>query len=67
MASVLDALNRHLTRPSLPVTRKSVSTDSSPGPSGGGDESEPDMVTQTSLKHKQEVARKKGDPKKGKN
>ena len=62
----LDALNRRPTRPSLPVTGKSSAVDSSPGPPGGGDMPEIDMVTQSSLKRKQDTGRKKGDPKKGK-
>ena len=66
MPLALDALNRRPTRPSLPVTVKPGSTDSSPGPPGGGDDSESEMITQTSLKRKQESGRKKADPKKGK-
>ena len=66
MPPALDALSRRPTRPSLPVSGKSSSADSSPAPPGGGDESESEMVTQTSLKRKQETARKKSDPKKGK-
>ena len=66
MPPALDALNRRPTRASLPVSGKSSFADSSPRHPGGGDESESEMVTQTSLKQKQETARKKSDPKKGK-
>lgn len=66
MPPALDALARRPTRPSLPVGGKSSSADSSPGPPGGGDECEGEMITQSSLKRKQETARKKKDPKKGK-
>ena len=57
---MLEALSRRPTRPSLPVSGKSSTTDPSPG------ESEvEEMDLKSSLKRKQD-GRKKGDPKKGK-
>ena len=67
MPPALEVLTSHPTRPTLPVSRKSSSGDSSPGPPGGGGESDVvEMDQQSSLKRKQDVSRKKGDPKKGK-
>ncbi len=67
MPPALEALSRRPTRPTLAVSGKSSSADSSPGPPGGGGESDVvEMDSQSSLKRKQDVSRKKGDPKKGK-
>ena len=66
MPHALEALSRCPTRPSLPVSGKSSSTDPSPGPRGGsGGPQVEEMDLKSSLKRKQD-GRKKGDPKKGK-
>ena len=57
MPAALEALARRPTRPSLPVSGKTV-----PNPPPEADE----MDAQSSLKRKQEISRKKGDQKKGK-
>ena len=60
MPAALEALTRRPTRPSLPVSGKPNTPSSLP------DEQSDDMDPQFSLKRKQQLSRKKGDPKKGK-